>query len=79
MRMILGDEEEDKLKTICIGMYPETSLCIYAYYISYVQLYAYVRCLGQNTSVYIVYYASLLSVSFIQRQDYDEIKIYIFW
>ena len=33
--MILGDEEEDELKTICIGMYPETSLCIYVFYISY--------------------------------------------
>ena len=50
-------------------------ICMYLYII---QLYVYVRCLDQNTSVYIVYYASLLSVSFIQRQDYDEIKIYIF-
>ena len=43
-----------------------------------IQLYVDVRCLGQNTSVYIVYYASQSSVSFIQRQDYDEIKIYIY-
>ena len=33
--MILGDEESDELKTICFGMYPETSLCIYVFYISY--------------------------------------------
>ena len=33
MGMILGNEEEDELKTI--GMYPEISLCIYVYNISY--------------------------------------------